>query len=189
MAAMKVVWIIGDPGAGKTSIVRALLKEDSWHGTVGSLTQVTQRPKWTVGRYVVAAGHYTGEPFDGADTVPYNGAMDALEFWLDNFNSKSVTILDGDRFSNGAALVFFKTHVPEHQLVCVRVLAETEQLAAQRKARIAITGKEQNATWLKGRSTKVANFFDAFPGEKFTLSNHSTPEAAARVLMQGLEES
>lgn len=198
---MKVIWCVGDPGVGKTTVIRALLK-------YYADTALVEKPKWTTTRRwadlepdlsvgpvylakqtLVAAGHYKGDAFDGADTIPYNGAMDALEFWLDNFSGRDLTILDGDRFSYGAAVVFFQTHAPDHQLVCVKFSAPDEHLAARRAERNVAVGKAQNPTWLKGRATKTKNFFDSFPGEKWDLTNVGNPADVAKLLLTTLEEA
>lgn len=190
---MKVVWCVGDPGVGKTTVVRELLisviDELDTRSVPHSHLALVEKPKWTTaGNRVVAAGHYKGDAFDGADTVPYNGAMDALEFWLDNFSGRDLTILDGDRFSYGAAVVFFQTHAPEHQLVCVKFSAP-KHLAVRRAERDILVGKAQNPTWLKGRATKTKNFFDSFPGEKWDLTNVGNPADVAKLLLTTLEES
>lgn len=176
---MKVVWIIGEPGVGKTTVVRELL---------GPTPSRNMKPKWSLvhrGIGIVAAGHYKGEAFDGADTVPYNGVADALDFWLDNYSGSELTIFDGDRFSHQKVVDFFKLRVPEHKLVCVQVLSARVEL--QRQARFAVTGKNQNATWLKGRATKVKNFFTAFPGERYELENVGSPAEVAKRLLTVLE--
>ncbi len=142
--------------------------------------------KWTLATVpgVVAAGHYTGEPFDGADTVPYNGVADALDFWLDNYSGYDLTIFDGDRFSFKNAVKFFQDRVPEHTLVCVRFDGPADE---RRAGRNAATGKAQNATWLKGRKTKAWNFFCDFPGEKYDLLNVGNPAAVAKLLLETLK--
>jgi hypothetical protein len=88
-----VLFILGSPGVGKTSLARRLL----WSG--GREPTLLYRPKWTFTDTVCAAGHYKGELFDGADTIPYNGSKEVLEWWSYQFIHWPLTIFDGDRMS------------------------------------------------------------------------------------------
>jgi len=149
-------FIVGPPCAGKTTIARALLGFDD--GKERTLVLIP-KPKWTIfnsGR-VVAAGHYTGATFDGADMVPYNGAKKALDYWLLHLRQKAeLTIFDGDRFSNAPTINFLRPYVD-----CIEVEYITTSpnvLEKRRKAR----DWNPNPSWLKGRATKAQRFFDLY---------------------------
>jgi ABC-type Mn2+/Zn2+ transport system ATPase subunit len=74
-----IVWLIGAPGAGKTTLIRDLLQ-----AAKPSTVVTIHKPKWTlVNGVLVLAGHYTGETFDGADRVAYNGVNAALDYWFE----------------------------------------------------------------------------------------------------------
>lgn len=147
----RAVFVVGAPGVGKTTVVRALLEPHE------SITRfLVEKPKWTVCKDIVAAGHYTGGTFDGADTVPYGGVEEALKFWDQEFKTtKRVTILDGDRFSHDKVVQWFQKRACP--IVVVYFTAADKVLAKRRAKR----GSNQNATWLKGRVTKSRNFYDA----------------------------
>ncbi len=90
--------------------------------------------------------------FDGADTVGYSQAAEALRWWRDNIAAVArLTILDGDRFSSVNSLSFLKecnaTIIGAH-LVGADVAGE------RRLAR----GSKQNEAWIRGRVTKARNF-------------------------------
>jgi ribose 1,5-bisphosphokinase PhnN len=145
-----VLYVVGPPGVGKTSLVRELFKVLDPFGT----RHLVLKPKWTVGSEICAAGHYTGDTFDGADTVPYNAAQAALDYWAEKLKYKPCTVLDGDRFSHDGARNFFLQHIPCEHLFTVHLTAPEEVLATRREIR----GSKQNPTWMKGRATKAANF-------------------------------
>ena len=149
------IFVVGAPGVGKTTALRAMFEELDPAGAAF----LTESPKWTVcpGAYA-AAGHYTGGPFDGADTVPYNGAAAAVDALLANLQAWSVPIVvfDGDRFSA-------RTHLDLARggglrVGCVLISAPDEVVAQRRAAR----GSAQNENWARGRATKARNFFAMF---------------------------
>jgi hypothetical protein len=152
----RVLFIVGAPGAGKTTLVRGLLGMDRADLPIGGY--LIEKPKWTVTPALTAAGHYTNTTFDGADMVPYNGAAAALAYWQAHLAASSpLTIFDGDRFSNGGVL----TTLRGHQLECVHLIAPASALEERRLAR----GSNQNASWMKGRASKAANFAKLFAPE------------------------
>jgi hypothetical protein len=170
-----VLWLVGEPGTGKTTLARELL---------GPIDGFYEKPKWTlagvspiasgVGPHgVAAAGHYKGTPFDGADTVPYSGAAECLETWRDLLAGRvQLTLFDGDRFSTGPTLDFFRSHAKGHRLKCVH-LGDPEVAERYRSNReLAHKLKPQAAAFVKGRRTKASNFADRFPaGDVLHLRN------------------
>ncbi len=148
-----VLWVLGEPGVGKTSLVRGLIE--------GLALTYVENPKWTLaGARVALAGHYKGGTFDGADTVPYNAADKALEYWDVELRGKyPLTILDGDRFSHDRARDFFASRA---SVFGVLLEGPPDLVAARRAER----GSAQDPSWVAGRRTKSARFFNGFPVDR-----------------------
>jgi ABC-type cobalamin/Fe3+-siderophores transport system ATPase subunit len=147
---MTVLYIVGPPGVGKTTLVRALLALPQ-NGELPLGGYYSTHPKWTILPDACAAGIYDGGLFDGADTIPAPRYQAALDFWAEDLCKKPLTVLDGDRFSHAKALDFLAERA---RVIVAHLTAPDEVHAARRAAR----GSKQDATWVKGRITKAANF-------------------------------
>jgi len=141
------LFIVGAPGAGKTTLARRVLQR-------GGDFVLHPRPKWSVGASCVAAGHYTDDVFSGGDTVPYSGARACLEFWASELvSTRELTIFDGSRFATRPSLAYVRER---SRVVCVYVDATPDELAARRAAR----GSDQDPAWMRGAETRARNFAD-----------------------------
>jgi hypothetical protein len=173
------LWLVGAPGSGKTTLVRELL---------GPSPRLQQKPKWSTSSsnpLVSAAGHYGGGTFDGADTIAYNGAADALAWWTRNLaRPGSLTVFDGDRLSNATGLALVQGNVlAPLRCVCVLMQCPPAVLDARRRER----GSDQNDAWMKGRQTK-AERFHALPSwdARMTLDATAPVTALAAQLQAAL---
>lgn len=156
----RAVWVVGDPGAGKTTLVRAIIE--------GNELALIRSPKWTVAGDYALAGHYTGAAFDGADTVNYNGVDEALTYWETSLQEKRVVFFDGDRFSHEKA----KVRVAEKADPLVIHLSISEQAASERRKE---RGSAQNEAWVRGRRTKSAKFASTFEENQRLVLDASRP--------------
>lgn len=158
-----ILFVLGAPGAGKTLLCRALLRHGAtFADSLPSWECANTRTKWTVALNddIVAAGHYTGLTFDGADTIPYSGARAALEEWRERIDQKlwapKLTILDGARLATRPSLAWLREHAPDHVITGVYLDASEDVLGARRRAR----GSDQNPTWIKGATARARRFAD-----------------------------
>lgn len=159
-----ILFLVGEPGVGKTTLAR---------GLIGEVQSLVVSPKFTIGSKAVAAGHYTGQPFDGADTIPYSGGRAAVAGWMEMFVRRPLTIFDGDRLSNSKTLEFLGTLIRPPRLLCLQLIASPELCAHRR----AMRGTAQSAAWVKGRATKARNFYERFvPPFRYTMTTWQHPD-------------
>ncbi|HJV96469.1 MAG TPA: P-loop-containing protein [Albitalea sp.] len=161
---MVALFIVGEPGVGKTTLVRGLLGANA-RGELPIDSSLVPKPKWTLVNTrlgnIAAAGHYTGAPFDGGDSVPYNGVAEALNYVAERKGELSLVVFDGDRFSNSGVQATLR--LLDFELACVRIDLPSEQAEQRRKARAeAAVAKLQNESWVKGRRTKSQRFSETF---------------------------
>lgn len=179
---MKALFLVGPPGVGKTAVAREIFAALDPLGSAFLLP----KPKWTVATNIyAAAGHYTGATFDGADTVPYTGAMEALDALERSLAvwKPSLIVFDGDRFSYAAAEQRVRSFAD------TRVAYFSAQDATLR-ARRAARGSQQNATWLAGRATKAVRFAQSFPTEnRLSLNAEPSPKELASAVLSSLRIS
>ena len=169
-----VVYVVGGPATGKTTLVRSFL--DKFY------LYLIPKPKWTISGHVCAAGHYGNGKFDGADTIPFNGAMDALRFWKENDAFRcNLTFLDGDRMSNQKSLKYVSSF---SQVICIHLSLDEEVRLMRSKSR-----SNQNEAWAKGRVTKSRRFYEGFVGHKIDLNADQDPgdvETDAKKFLYGI---
>ena len=133
--------LIGQPGSGKTTVVRAGLR--------GVASRQEFRP---VPHLVYRDGIQLGVarwPFGGTDALPMNAQSAVLE-WLGNGCKYQAVVAEGDRLANSK---FFRAVQAQGWQLTVAMLSCPDALAARRRAQRG--GSIQNPAWVKGRITKV----------------------------------
>lgn len=153
-----VLWIVGEPGVGKTTFARTLLESR------GTRAGENDSPKWTeFGATTTAAGWWRGGKFDGADTLAISQIKPAIEYLVSLCKTTSaVHVIDGDKLSNANAVKAVQD--VGARMVCVYLHGQT--VARERRLARSTT---QNESWVKGRATKAERFFRSFPGEVISV--------------------
>jgi ABC-type dipeptide/oligopeptide/nickel transport system ATPase component len=154
---MKIIGLIGEPAAGKSTVMRDFLaglgpKEVVKEGLV-TYTRYNQDK-------VIVAGIYDDQVFSGTDRLS-KGCGPKYREWLaaKNLDSDYDTwtfYWEGERFSNSKFFDFFYSECGN---VLVYFLSADEELLDERNA----NRSNQNASWRKGMRTRMRNLRENYP--------------------------
>ena len=143
---MKVIAIGGEPGSGKSTLMKRVIKHFALEPKYDSFKLVPYLTK----DYIFVLGKYEeGEVFSGTDRMSMAVQPEAVKF-LASLPTESVVIYEGDRLFNNS----FLEHCLENYGLDIIYLKTTKEV---RQERYKERGSNQNETWLQGRETKVAN--------------------------------
>lgn len=146
----KVVYICGEPGSGKTTLMRKLIKHYNIDSTPLIEAGYQLVPFHANGKGLHVLGKYEdGEVFSGTDRMSMAVQPEAIK-WIDSLPSGAVVLGEGDRlFTNS-----FMDHCVDKHDLSIYYLKTTEDV---RKERYKERNSNQNETWLQGRITKIRN--------------------------------
>ena len=173
---MKVIYIIGLPGTGKTTLMKRFMEQYDWtpHRPIDLLDSHISGNIRVLGKYE------EGETFSGTDRLSMAVSPRAVEF----IQSKpdEVIIGEGDRLNNKT---FLSACGEDLTIIHLEVDDET------RERRYKERGSNQSEKFIQTVRTKVSNVIDAF-GPKITLFGeeegcvhsfkHETEEDTEKVL-------
>jgi len=174
---MNIIYLIGAPGAGKTTLTEACTRD--WQETARLDDPIKYRKHTTPLGETISLG-WLRPNFGGTDTLG-NTAIIPIESWLPTLPNLMPNLVylygEGDRLANAR---FFNLAKSIGHLYLFYLNTSPALTAQRRQERAALTGKEQNPTWVKGRETKHKNLAHQFNAHE--ISGDLTPEYGAQLM-------
>ena len=143
---MKVIAIGGEPGAGKSTLMKEIMKRYLFKEQFSQFKLV---PYHQADGVYVLGKYEEGETFSGTDRMSMAVQPEAIKF-LASLDKDSVVLFEGDRLFTSS----FLEHCVDNYDTEILYL-ETDKTV--RQERYKERGSNQNETWLQGRETKIAN--------------------------------
>jgi P-loop Nucleotide Kinase3 len=155
---MKIIYYIGEPGTGKTTLMRGKLselreREPDEFVKEGMITY-HRFPK----QRTIVLGRYGEETFAGTDTWSKAVGPKFRQWLADNAETlKDWKVYgEGERLSNQPSLdALFAAG--DTKLICLKV--DDAELERRRRAR----NNTQNESWMKGMRTRIENLCQRYP--------------------------
>jgi broad-specificity NMP kinase len=148
---MKVVAIGGEPGSGKTTLMKEFMKSrkfQEYYNEVKLVPYLQSDNIYVLGKYE------ENEVFAGTDRMSMACQPEVIKF-LDNLPKEAIVFFEGDRLFNSS---FLEHCVNNYDLEIIYL--QTDR--AIRKLRYEDRGSDQNEKWLAGRETKISNILTNF---------------------------
>jgi hypothetical protein len=143
---MKVIAIGGEPGAGKSTLMRRLIEDIK---AVPKYNEYKLVPYLQYFEIFILGKYEEGEVFSGTDRMSMAVQPEAIKF-LTYLPENAIVLFEGDRLFTAS----FLEHCVEKYDTKIVYLKTTKDI---RSDRYKERGSEQNETWLQGRETKIAN--------------------------------
>lgn len=143
---MKVIAIGGEPGSGKTTLMKEVLAAKEWTKKYDAFKLV---PYLQHENCYILGKYDEGEVFSGTDRMSMAVQPEAIKF-LASLSPESIVVYEGDRLFTAS---FLEHCVDNYD--CEIVYLETDK--STRAERYKERGSNQNETWLQGRETKISN--------------------------------
>ena len=143
---MKVIAIGGEPGSGKTTLMKMLISHYDVQPKYDSFKLV---PYLQNDNVYILGKYEEGEVFSGTDRMSMAVQPDAIKF-LATLPNDSVVLYEGDRLFTAS---FLEDCLEKYDLKIIYLSTDKSVRTERYKER----GSNQNETWLQGRETKISN--------------------------------
>ena len=143
---MKVIAIGGEPGAGKSTLMKRVIEHFKMEPKYDSYKLVP----YLLSDNVYVLGKYEeGQTFSGTDRMSMAVQPEAIKF-LKTLPSNAVVLFEGDRLFTAS----FLEHCNENYDTTMIYLKTNKEV---RQERYKERGSNQDETWLRGRESKISN--------------------------------
>jgi energy-coupling factor transporter ATP-binding protein EcfA2 len=177
------VYVFGQPGSGKTTLMRAVCN-GSKHAYEATTPVKHRGYASDKGLFAVLGGD--AFPFAGTDTLSYTTVKTASE-WLEELSrckAGSLVFAEGDRLANQ---IFFEKARKHYRLLTFYLCCSNHLAEIRRSQRAEKHGlKKQSAPWVKGRITKAKNL--AATCDPLTLDATRPPEVLAAEMWRRIND-
>jgi adenylate kinase family enzyme len=151
---VNALYIIGEPGAGKSTLVEAMT-----HGLKPAELDVPFACRWYRGMDLLELGKRRKD-FSGTDALPMNVQPVVEQFLAEHDNQPAFLLGEGDRLGNSKFFSFLRQIGYDLRIIYLDAGGEALKRRIER-------GSSQNEAWLRGRATKVKRLAMTEPGVQF----------------------
>lgn len=173
---MKVIAIGGEPGSGKSTLMKRLIKALEVEPKYNEVKMVPYLQK---GNVYVLGKYEDGQVFSGTDRMSMAVQPEAIKF-LATLPSDAIVLYEGDRLFTAS---FLEHCLDNYELNIVYLKTDK----SVRQERYKDRGSNQNETWLQGRETKISNILLnmtlMFNTEKFDNNTFEEQDAVVKYVM------
>ena len=143
---MKVIAIGGEPGSGKSTLMKEII---AYYGVEPKYDAFKLVPYLQKDNIYILGKYEEGEAFSGTDRMSMAVQPEAVKF-LKSLSNDSIVLFEGDRLFTAS----FLEHCLDNYNLSIIYLSTTKLI---REDRYKERGSNQNETWLQGRETKISN--------------------------------
>ena len=143
---MKIIAIGGEPGCGKTTLMRRIIEEVK---PIPKYNEFKLVPYLQKDNIYILGKYEEGEVFSGTDRMSMAVQPEAIKF-IDSLPEYSILLYEGDRLFTAS---FLEYCVYQHNTKIIYLKTDK----SVRQERYKERGSNQNETWLAGRESKISN--------------------------------